>query len=405
MSKKLFINFLLLSTVLLLINKSANAQREFSKSINDSFILKLSEQDVLLLVDETKQIDLQLNGILDQKISVVFDNSHENYIDIQPSTIDINPTNESSKFVIKIHGLHPGQLDLGASVLPNGTYHGDIFIRLTVAISNAIIYISIIIGWMYFVAWSISFWPQIWINFKRKSVVGLNFDFLALNVVGHTLYAIFNVSLYWSSYIENEYFQRHPRGLNPVIANDVGFSVHAVFATSLTIIQCFIYERGEQRVSNIARGILGLFSVVIIISGILVATETLHWLDFIYNLSYIKLSITLIKYVPQAIMNYKRKSTIGWSIENVLLDFTGGILSMLQMILNAYNYDDWISIFGDPTKFGLGLFSVLFDVLFIVQHYVLYRDPEYTEITGDNNGDIPESNTNQIISDDNENVV
>jgi len=28
---------------------------------------------------------------------------------------------------------------------------------------------------------------------------------------------------------------------------------------------------------------------------------------------------------------------------------------------------------GDPTKFGLGLFSVLFDVLFMIQHYVLYR--------------------------------
>lgn len=37
-------------------------------------------------------------------------------------------------------------------------------------------------------------------------------------------------------------------------------------------------------------------------------------------------------------MNYKRKSTIGWSIGNVVLDFTGGILSMLQMIINADNY-------------------------------------------------------------------
>lgn len=72
-------------------------------------------------------------------------------------------------------------------------------------------------------------------------------------------------------------------------------------------------------------------------------------------------------------MNYRRKSTVGWSIGNILLDFTGGILSMLQMILNAYNYDDWDSIFGDPTKFGLGLFSVCFDILFIIQHYILYR--------------------------------
>lgn len=99
-------------------------------------------------------------------------------------------------------------------------------------------------------------------------------------------------------------------------------------------------------------------------------------------------------------MNYRRKSTVGWSIGNVLLDFAGGILSMLQMLLNAYNYgnyfftivcnlsysnyfvlDDWASIFGDPTKFGLGLFSVVFDIFFMVQHYVLYRHTtyEYTE--------------------------
>lgn len=65
-----------------------------------------------------------------------------------------------------------------------------------------------------------------------------------------------------------------------------------------------------------------------------------HWLDFLNACSYIKLAITLIKYVPQAVMNYRRKSTQGWSIGNILLDFTGGMLSMLQMILNAYNYSE-----------------------------------------------------------------
>ena len=88
-------------------------------------------------------------------------------------------------------------------------------------------------------------------------------------------------------------------------------------------------------------------------------------------------------------MNYRRKSTVGWSIGNILLDFTGGSLSILQvsfiltsfifnispqMILIAYNNDDWSSIFGDPTKFGLGFFSVLFDIFFILQHYVFYRN-------------------------------
>lgn len=37
-----------------------------------------------------------------------------------------------------------------------------------------------------------------------------------------------------------------------------------------------------------------------------------------------------------------------------------------------YFADDWKSIFGDFTKFGLGAISILFDLLFIVQHYCLY---------------------------------
>ena len=42
-------------------------------------------------------------------------------------------------------------------------------------------------------------------------------------------------------------------------------------------------------------------------------------------------------------MNFRRKSTEGWSIGNVLLDFTGGSLSMLQLFLLAYNNGKFIS--------------------------------------------------------------
>lgn len=35
--------------------------------------------------------------------------------------------------------------------------------------------------------------------------------------------------------------------------------------------------------------------------------------------------------------------------------------------------DKWNLIFGDPTKFGLGLFSLVFDILFMIQHYCLYQ--------------------------------
>jgi LCT (Lysosomal Cystine Transporter) family transporter len=122
----------------------------------------------------------------------------------------------------------------------------NLFFRIIVANSRIIIYVSLIVGWVYFVAWSISFYPQIFINYKRKSVVGLSFDFMALNFVGHTLYAIFNVCLYFVPFFEEEYFLRFPRGTNPVELNDVFFSIHASFITALTILQCFIYEVYEN---------------------------------------------------------------------------------------------------------------------------------------------------------------
>lgn len=48
----------------------------------------------------------------------------------------------------------------------------------------------------------------------------------------------------------------------------------------------------------------------------------------------------------QAYMNFYYKSTEGWSIGNVLLDFTGGCFSLLQMFLQSYNN-------GESTSSGL----------------------------------------------------
>jgi cystinosin len=82
--------------------------------------------------------------------------------------------------------------------------------------------------------------------------------------------------------------------------------------------------------------------------------------------------ISFIKYVPQAIFNYKRKGTQGWSIENILLDLSGGLLSLSQSIIDAIQWNDWTAVTGNWVKFGMGMSSMAFDVIFLVQHYFLY---------------------------------
>jgi len=57
-------------------------------------------------------------------------------------------------------------------------------------------------------------------------------------------------------------------------------------------------------------------------------------------------------------MNYKRKSTVGWSIGNIFLDFTGGVLSIMQMIVNAYNYSKYLSAIVTLCVFTYDLYFV-----------------------------------------------
>ncbi|XP_017752194.1 PREDICTED: cystinosin homolog isoform X2 [Eufriesea mexicana] len=349
---------------------------------------KVSTQDLTVHVDEQEVFELYLTESISDAL-VTIEVQHPDLVSTNPSNFTITENNTQHTWTIIAKGHSAGHSIVNINVDPkNITDFSQAFVRVTVEKSVILYHISAVVGWIYFLAWSVSFYPQIYSNYKRKSVVGLNFDYLSLNIVGFIMYALFNCGLFWIPEVELEYFRRYPKGLNPVQVNDIFFALHATFATVITIIQCFIYETGNQRVSITARIIHGIFAVFIVISMILAIVKTITWLNFLYYCSYVKLSITLIKYVPQAYYNYKRKSTVGWSIGNIFLDFTGGILSMLQMILNAYNYDDWESIFGDPTKFGLGFFSVAFDIFFIIQHYVLYRERrQYVKIPGSSYGE------------------
>lgn len=89
-------------------------------------------------------------------------------------------------------------------------------------------------------------------------------------------------------------------------------------------------------------------------------------------MTYVKLLLTVFKYVPQVVANFRRKSTVGWSIIQQLLDFSGGMLSLLQLVIDSALQADWSGLTGNPVKLGLANISMIFDIIFIFQHFVLY---------------------------------
>jgi cystinosin len=53
---------------------------------------------------------------------------------------------------------------------------------------------------------------------------------------------------------------------------------------------------------------------------------------------------------------------------------TGFVLNLLNVLMLFE--DNWEGVTGDPVKFGLGFVSMVFDVIFMIQHYILYRSRE-----------------------------
>ncbi|RLN95836.1 hypothetical protein BBJ28_00000719 [Nothophytophthora sp. Chile5] len=248
--------------------------------------------------------------------------------------------------------------------------------------------VSSIVGWVYFFCWSVSFYPQVFLNYSRKSVVGLSLDYTVLNLLGFTCYSIFNCAFYYSDRVQQQYMRRHDGHRNAVELNDVFFALHAAALVSVSLVQCAIYPRGGQTVSKPTILWTGGTVVAALLFGVAVlatgndeqsVVNTLNWL---YLLSYVKLMTTLVKCLPQIALNYQRKSTVGWTIWNVLLDIAGGLLSIGQQVLDSAATHDWTAMTGDPVKFSLGFVSIIVDVVFILQHYVFYAENNHFMLHG-----------------------
>ncbi|KIH86951.1 cystinosin [Sporothrix brasiliensis 5110] len=290
--------------------------------------------------------------------------------------------------------------------------------------------ISALCGWIYTISWSLSFYPQPLLNAKRRSTSGTTVDFPLLNCLGFLSYLLSTSAMRYSATVRAEYAARH-HGLTPTVAaNDVVFAAHALLLSLFVVSQYLLPQiwgwhkndeepaeeglsegdaatlsddrpqqnvrrrrlpRGNDKPSHFILGVMAgcmagvLFVTLLVVQGSGAsrggrATDTdaettpWQWLDVVYALGYVKVIVTLIKYSPQVLVNWRNRSTQGWSIYTMILDFVGGILSIVQLLLDSYRQHDWSGVTGNPVKLLLGNVSILYDLVFFTQHYVLYAE-------------------------------
>ena len=202
------------------------------------------------------------------------------------------------------------------------------------------------------------------------SVEGMNFDFVAMNITGFTFYSIYSTYGYFVNTDQT----------GQVDLNDLLFAYHALLATLITLVQACIFPKKENRIHGITGFYLFALWGFIIVYTILTDVQiiTIQFLKtftvgsdlgVISMMGYFKLTISFFKYLPQFYWNYKRKSTKGWSIANIILDLTGGTFSFAQLALQVL-FGQNVEI--NVVKLVLSIICVIYDILFIIQHYVVY---------------------------------
>ena len=184
----------------------------------------------------------------------------------------------------------------------------------------------------------------------------------------------YNCLFFWDTSLQQSYRDANDGADILVEPHDVMFALHGFCLTLLQLCQCYWYD-GKLQVPSRLTQVTSLCILLIPLGWYIKVAPTLP-LDMVYFMSYEKMFITVVKYAPQAYFNYRRRSTDGWSIGNILLDLTGGIVSTAQEVLDGVATGDLSNVLGNPVKLGLGLVSIVYDLFFCAQHYLWYPHPK-----------------------------
>lgn len=150
--------------------------------------------------------------------------------------------------------------------------------------------LSRLLGWIYTLSWSLSFYPQAFLNFRRRSTSGTTPAFPILNLLGFTCYTGSTLAFFFSSTVQKQYQERHDGNENTVRENDVAFATHALVMSMLTLSQFWHrlwgFERRKWRVGEGVWAIVGSCSLGMLwTTGMVyfVGDKGWQWIDVVSN--------------------------------------------------------------------------------------------------------------------------
>ncbi|EJS44483.1 ers1p [Saccharomyces arboricola H-6] len=242
-----------------------------------------------------------------------------------------------------------------------------------------------LLGLVYVSSWSISMYPPIITNWRHKSTSAISVDFVMLNTAGYSylVISIFLQLYFWQLTDDGSELAR------PKLTQfDFWYCLHGCIMNVVLLTQVVAGARiwrfpvkGHRkmklwylRILLASLAIFATLSVQFMYANCRYGWDNSRTLVYCNNLFLLKISMSLIKYIPQVTHNWARKSMECFPIQGVFLDITGGIASLLQLIWQlssdkGFSLEVFVTNFG---KIGLSMVTLIFNFIFIMQ-WLVYR--------------------------------
>ena len=234
------------------------------------------------------------------------------------------------------------------------------------------ILISKIFGWLSFIVWSISFYPQVYTNYKHKTSEGVTLDMNIYYILGYVFYSTYLFTMYFNSPISMKYEELLNITTTEIDISDIFFVSHSFILSIVLTAQYFYYKQQFTKPLDCLNKII-IISISTGMALYLILTLCLpeniaKWVYFIFTCGMINNIITCIKYLPQVIYHYKNKSTGKWNIWNTHTDIAGAIFLIAQICSDAFASSDLSIIYSNLTKLNLTLITIVFDTIIYTQY-------------------------------------
>ncbi|OAF67538.1 hypothetical protein A3Q56_04730 [Intoshia linei] len=325
--------------------------------------------ELLMSLGETANIDLSLSDQIssDVNLTVIVDN--ENLLQINKNVL--LPANHSGDIDLKVYANNHTS---GLVVISFSSEDQEVSqllykVRISVRIVHSFFFsiLSNYLGWAFFFCWGFLYYPQLYRNYKRKSVEGLSLEFFLLNLTGIMCFFIFNCSFYFNDKVQLLYHVQHPKGIIPVKNTDIFVVLNLLLVNSCILFQFMMYGQTIQKFRKFFKLVALVWILIAFIFGFVIL-QYISVLTYLYALSSIKILTTLFKAIPQLYLNYQLKTTVGLSMTAIYLDFFGTVFCMFQLVIDAFNNDDVYAALGNPAKVYISIISCFYSILFIIQN-------------------------------------